>query len=219
MINFEKMDALNDQYRSLSPEERIKQLYLDFDKVLFTSSFGTTAAYLLHLFSSVRPDQEVVFLDTSYHFNETLQYKDQLKALLNLKIVDLRPEEWKNEFTRKDKTWNSDPDLCCSINKVEPLEKIKPNYRVWVSGLLGSQNTFRKKLNVFEEQDGIIKFFPVIDQTEAVAFEYIRRHGLPMHPLFAAGFNSVGCFHCTVAGKGRSGRWVNKSKTECGLHL
>lgn len=213
------MDALNEKYLPLSPQDRILQLYQDFDSVLFTSSFGTTAAYLLHLFHAVRPDQEVIFLDTTYHFNETLAYKQQLTALLGLQVTDLRPESWKNEFTQKDKTWNSDPDLCCSINKVEPLDRIQGNYKVWVSGLLGSQNQFRKNLKVFEEKDGFLKFFPVVDQTEADAFAYIERHALPMHPLLKAGFNSVGCFHCTVPGKGRSGRWVNKSKTECGLHL
>lgn len=213
------MHALNEKYLPMSPPERVKQLYLDFDKVLFTSSFGTTAAYLLQLFHSINPEQEVIFLDTTYHFNETLIYKEELTRLLGLKVTSLKPETWKNEFTLKDRTWNSDPDLCCSINKVEPLDRIKKDYQVWVSGLLGTQNSFRKNLKVFEEKDGILKFFPVIDQTEAQAFAYMKEKGLPMHPLLKAGFNSVGCFHCTVAGKGRSGRWVNKSKTECGLHL
>jgi len=213
------LDELNNRYLLLGPEERIRALYKDFDKVLFTSSFGTTAAYLLHLFKKVNPAQVIYFLDTTYHFNETLAYKKQLTDQLQLDVKDLQAEEWKNKFTQQDKTWNSDPDLCCSINKVEPLDKIKGEFEIWVSGLMSSQNNYRGSRKIFEEKDGIIKFFPIIDRSENEAFAYMEENGLPQHPLVKAGYNSVGCFHCTVAGKGRSGRWVNKSKTECGLHL
>jgi len=214
-----QLEELNKRYSLLSPKDRIKELYKDFDRVLFTSSFGTTAAFLLHLFHSVKPQQQIYFLDTTYHFNETLDYKNKLTSLLNLNVIDIKPEEWKNKFTKEDKTWNSDPDLCCSINKVEPLDKIKPNFQVWVSGLMSSQNNYRGTLKVFEEKEGILKFYPLVDLKEQDAFDYIKKNNLPEHPLLKAGFSSVGCFHCTVAGKGRSGRWVNKSKTECGLHL
>lgn len=214
-----QLEELNKRYSLLSPKDRIKELYKDFDRVLFTSSFGTTAAFLLHLFHSVKPEQQIYFLDTTYHFNETLDYKNKLTSLLNLNVIDVKPEEWKNKFTTEDKTWNSDPDLCCSINKVEPLDKIKPNFQVWVSGLMSSQNNYRGTLKVFEEKEGILKFYPLVDLKEQDAFDYIKKNNLPEHPLLKAGFSSVGCFHCTVAGKGRSGRWVNKSKTECGLHL
>jgi len=213
------LDELNKKYLLLSPEARIKELYKDFDKVLFTSSFGTTAAFLLHLFHKVKPNETVYFLDTTYHFNETIEYKEKLTKLLGLKVIDVRPEEWKNNFTQQDKTWNTDPDLCCSINKVEPIDKIKVNFDVWVSGLMSAQNAFRQNLKVFEQKDDIIKFYPLIDQNEKIAKGYIAENKLPEHPLLSQGYSSVGCFHCTVAGKGRSGRWVNKSKTECGLHL
>lgn len=210
---------LNKKYGPLSPEERIKTLYEDFSKVLFTSSFGTTAVFLLHLFSKTRPGEKVHFLDTTYHFPETLEYKKQLTELFNLNVVELKGEEWRNKFTREDKTWEKDPDLCCSVNKVEPLEKIKPGHEAWVSGLMSSQNEYRNPLKIFEEKGNIIKFFPIIDVSEEEANQYIQKHHLPEHPLKAKGYNSIGCTHCTVAGKAREGRWINKSKTECGLHL
>ena len=112
------IDELNKKYLILSPEQRIRELYKDFNTLLFTSSFGTTSAFLLHLFHKVRPDETVYFLDTTYHFNETIEYKEKLTDLLHLNVIDVKPEEWKNKFTEKDKTWNSDPDLCCSINKI-----------------------------------------------------------------------------------------------------
>lgn len=213
------LNKLNIKYTPLSPEDRIKELYKDFDKILFTSSFGTTAAFLLHLVHKIKPNQTIYFLDTTYHFNETIAYKSELSDLLSLNTIDLKAEEWKNKFTTQDKTWNSDPDLCCSINKVEPLDKIKSEFQVWVSGLMSSQNKHRGTLKIFEKKDGILKFYPLVDLKEQDALDYIKANKLPEHPLLKAGFSSVGCFHCTVAGKGRSGRWVNKSKTECGLHL
>jgi phosphoadenosine phosphosulfate reductase len=213
------LDQLNLKYRDLSPEEKIRTLYTDFSRVLFTSSFGTTAVYLLHLFSKVRPGEKVYFLDTTYHFPETMAYKDQLIKLLNLDVVELKGDEWRNKFTREDRTWEKDPDLCCSVNKVEPLEKIKTEFEVWVSGLMRSQNEHRSSLPIFEQRGSLIKFYPIVDVTEEQALEYIRKNNLPEHPLRLKGYSSVGCTHCTVAGKAREGRWINKSKTECGLHL
>jgi phosphoadenosine phosphosulfate reductase len=213
------LEELNARYRLLSPEERVAELEKDFQDILFTSSFGTTSAILLHLFHKIRPDQTVYFLETTYHFSETIQYKDQLTEMLGLNVVDVKPEDWKNAFTRNDQTWSKDPDLCCSINKVEPLEKIKSKYEVWVSGLMSSQNVYRKQMAIFEQKEDIIKFYPIIDLTDEEAKAYIAKHKLPPHPLVAHGFSSVGCIHCTVKGRGREGRWVNRSKTECGLHL
>jgi phosphoadenosine phosphosulfate reductase len=213
------LEKLNSKYRSLSPEDRVKELYADFSKILFTSSFGTSSAILLHLFNKIKPEQEILFLDTTYHFAETLAYKEALTKLLHLNVRTVLPEEWKNKFTREDQTWSKDADLCCSINKVEPLDKLKSGYDVWVSGLMQSQNSFRKSLNVFEVKDGLLKFYPIIDLTEKIAQEYIQKNKLPAHPLLSHGFSSVGCIHCTVKGRGREGRWVNRSKTECGLHI
>jgi phosphoadenosine phosphosulfate reductase len=213
------IDELNIKYAPMTPEQRIAELKNDFSKVLLTSSFGTTSAVLLHLFHQAVPQQSIYFLDTTYHFAETLEYKDTLIKLMNLNVHTVKPEQWKNDFTNTDQTWSKDPDLCCSINKVEPLDRIKGGFEVWVSGLMQSQNSYRKQMNIFEEKGGILKFYPIIDFSEEQAKEYMKLHSLPEHPLVKHGFNSVGCIHCTVKGRGREGRWVNRSKTECGLHM
>ncbi len=212
---------LNERYRSLTPEERVKQLYNDFseEEVMLTSSFATNSAFLLHLFSQTAPHQKVIFIDTGYHFQDTLIYKEQLMELYNLKVEDVRAEEWKYDFTLKDETWKSDPDLCCSINKVEPLQEVKEKHKVWVSGLMHWQTDHRAGLDVFEYRGGIIKFYPLIDVAKQQREEYIREHKLPFHPMVAKGFSSVGCTHCTRPGDDRSGRWVDTPKSECGLHL
>ena len=213
--------ALNAQYRPLSFAQRIERLYRDFDPatVMVTSSFAATSAYFLHIISRIRPRQTIFFIDTGYHFPETLNYKDYLIELYGLAVKDVRPEEWKHEFTARDATYKTDPDFCCSVNKVEPLDEVKKDYRVWVSSLMRWQTPHRAELEIFEERGGIIKFYPMVDVSKDERDAYIREHQLPFHPLVAQGFSSIGCSYCTVPGDDRAGRWVDTPKKECGLHL
>lgn len=212
---------LNAAYAPLTFAERIERLYHDFapEKVLVTSSFAATSAYFLHIISSIRPAQVIHFIDTGYHFPETLQYRDYLQQLFHLNVVDLKPDEYQHSYSEKEKLYETDPDFCCTINKVQPLDNIKDNYDVWVSSLMGWQSDHRAGLEIFEERHGIIKFNPMIDVTREQRDAYIAEHQLPFHPLVAKGYQSIGCSHCTVPGEGRSGRWSGKPKTECGLHL
>ncbi|MDB2364173.1 phosphoadenylyl-sulfate reductase [Flavobacteriales bacterium] len=217
----EEIAELNKKHKGLTPIERIKLLYEDFgtDEIMLTSSFAATSAFLLKLFTEVKQEQKVFFIDTGYHFEETLIYKDYLSKLYNLNVVEVRAEDWKHEFTQKDRTWEKDPDYCCQINKVEPLESIKKDFKVWVSGLMKWQSDHRSSLDVFEERNGMLKFYPLLDVTREEREEFIKEHHLPFHPLISKGYYSIGCSHCTKPGKGREGRWNNSPKTECGLHL
>lgn len=216
------LEELNAKYEKLSIEQRILELYKDFapEKVLLTSSFATNSAFFLHLFSSVTNSrQKIHFIDTTYHFKETLEYKEMLTKMYNLKVIDVKPEELKNKLTLKEETWKKDPDFCCQVNKVEPLMNVKKEFEVWASGLMKSQNEHRKSLKIFEEKGGIIRFYPILDITPEDRDAYIIKHDLPFHPLVFEGYGSVGCTHCTVKGEGREGRWVGLAKTECGLHI
>ena len=221
IISEEEIKKLNKKYNQLTVEERIEELYKDFnaEEVMLTSSFATTSAFLLRVFSQVNSDQKIYFIDTGYHFPETLSYKEKLTELYGLDVEDVRAEKWKHEFTTKDETWKKDPDYCCTINKVEPLTLIKERFTVWVSGLMEWQSDHRSSLDIFEDRGGILKFYPLLDVTEEEREKYIKEHQLPFHPLVEKGYFSVGCKHCTVPGEGRSGRWNNSPKTECGLHL
>lgn len=216
-----RVAELNARYAPLEFRARIARLYEDFGvaDVLVTSSFAATSAYFLHLISSIRRDQPIAFIDTGYHFPETLAYRDYLADRFGLEVFSVKAEDWKHQFTQDDKTYERDPDFCCAINKVEPLDAVKPNYKVWVSSLMRWQSDHRAGLDIFEQRRGVLKFNPMIDVTREERDAYIREHDLPFHPLVAQGYSSIGCTHCTVAGEGRSGRWVGKPKTECGLHL
>lgn len=215
LVNKEKIN------RSLSAkivDARVAQIFNSFEDVLVTSSFGTTSAVLLHLVSRIKPDWPIYFIDTGYHFEETLSYKARLTRLLDLNVIDLYPDTLEHEMTEREQMWRKDTDRCCEINKMSPIEEVKEKHRVWMSGLIGFQNRHRSSLKIVDEKDEILKFYPLIDWNGSLVEEYITSHGLPQHPLKEQGYHSVGCTHCTVPGVGREGRWNNQAKTECGLH-
>ena len=220
-ISEAEIKALNKKYQPLTARERIKTLYEDFDMadVMLTSSFAATSAFLLKLISDVTRKQEVFFIDTGYHFEDTLTYKDELTKRYRLNVKSIRAIKEEHDFTTRDETWSKNPDFCCSINKVKPLDLIKNNYKVWISGLMKWQSAHRATLDIFELRGDILKFYPLLDVSKEARDAYIETHKLPFHPLVSKGYNSIGCRHCTIPGKDRDGRWNNNPKTECGLHL
>jgi len=124
--------ALNDRYRLMDPPKRIRELYKDFlpEDVMLTSSFAATSAFLLKLFSDNRREQEVHFINTGYHFDETLAYKEHLIKLYGLSVVDVKANKREHEFTQTDETYKKDPNFCCTLNKVNPLEKVKNEHKI-----------------------------------------------------------------------------------------
>jgi len=214
------LQALNKEFKPLSPAQRIMRLYnlVQQNDVMYTSSFGTTAVMLLHLISQFRKQQKVHFINTTFHFNETLQYKQLLTEKLGLKVLEVLPDVTQNEITRRDRSWEHEPDLCCMVNKVITLDSVKVNYKVWITGMMAYQTHFRLGMDIFTWQDSWLKFNPLIDVSASDWASYVKQHNLPKHPLLAEGYGSVGCTHCTLKGQGRNGRWANQSKTECGLH-
>ena len=171
----------NIKYISLGLEDRLRALYLEYkpEEVLVTSSFGASSAYLLGVISKVYPTQKVHFIDTTFSFPETISYKKKLSQKLKLQVVDVKPEKSENEFTLKDETWIKDPNFCCSLNKVKPLERLKTGYKVWISGLMAHQNDHRSEKEIFEIQDGVLKFYPLIDRSQSDMKEFISSNDLP----------------------------------------
>lgn len=216
----DRLHILNKEYRGLDPEARIRKLFRDIpvEDILFTSSFGTSSALLLHMLSRVQPGFPVHFIDTGYLFPETIAYREELEKQLNLNIKEVKPDPARQTFTRSNETYRHNHDLCCYINKVYPVEILKSQYKIWIAGLLQYQSPHRENRQVFEWQDGIVKFHPVVDMRREEVDMYRYLWNLPVHPLVERGYGSVGCIHCTQKGSGRSGRWSSLSKTECGLH-
>ena len=216
------LTELNQQYLRKDPYNRLQNLFSHFAPadILVTSSFGITAGVLLSMVHSIAPNHPIYFLDTTYHFPETLAYKEQLQAKLNLNIVTLKATPQDSQDTLDRKLWETNPDLCCQINKVEPLNVVKKEHKIWVSGLMSDQTEHRKALNIFEQKQNLIKFHPLIDFSNYDAMLYLMVNEIPNHPLMEQGYDSVDCVHCTQKGDCRMGRWAQfAGKTECGLHL
>jgi phosphoadenosine phosphosulfate reductase len=217
----EFVDRLNSEFYPLSILERISRLYEYFDpsEVMLTSSFGTKSVFLLHHIHRSAPEQRIYFLDTKYHYNETYAYKESLRKEFDFQMTYVYPDKKQNELTTDEQWWLDHPRMCCTVNKIAPLEPYIKTHKVWISGLMSYQTTHRSRFRIFEVQGDILKFHPIIDTTEEEVQTYIDEHQLIRHPLEEKGFGSIGCTHCTKAGTGRSGRWEGTPQKECGLHL
>lgn len=214
------VELLNDIFTPLDFRQRIRLLYKYFkeEEVLLTSSFGANSVFLIYWMQDLRPSQNLHFIDTTFHFPETLAYKEALTRRFNLKVVEVSPNPKAIGLVRMEELWKSFPDICCNISKVAPLEQVKRKHKVWVSGLMAYQTPYRSQLRVFERKGGILKFHPLIDVEERDVDYYFSLYNLPQHPLKMKGYCSIGCRHCTSQGEGRNGRWKGQGKTECGLH-
>lgn len=221
-IDMSRLDiaTLNRDYKNLNPIERLQRLFRDYDHddILVTSSFGTTSGILMSMVSKAAPGHPIHFIDTTFCFKETIEYKEMLTQKLGLNIVHILPNIEDNQKARTESLWSEDPDTCCYLNKVKPFEPFKTKKKIWVSGLLMNQTPFRANLRIFEKRDGIVKMHPNIDTSAAQFDMYLIDNNIPPHPMKQKGFDSVGCSHCTARGKGRSGRWAGIAKNECGIH-
>lgn len=220
-LNHADIKKLNQQYDTLNVYQRVEQLYKDYhaNDIMITSAFAATSAFLLKVFSDVNKDQIIYFIDTGYHFKETLIYKEYLTKLYDLNVISIKADPAEYQFSKEKELWKNSPNRCCHINKVKPLDHIKKDYKIWVSGLMKWQSDHRSGLNIFEEKESILKFYPLLDIDYTQRDQFIIDHHLPFHPLKSKGYSSIGCHHCTVPGEDRQGRWNNSPKTECGLHL
>jgi phosphoadenosine phosphosulfate reductase len=164
------------------------------------------------------PDVEVVFLDTQYHFAETLWYVEQVRAKYDLNLTVMRPK------ATLDDLWHSDPDQCCRVRKVEPLERALRGRAAWMTGLRRDEATSRANTPIvsYDQVKGLVKVNPLATWTDLDVAGYIKDRNLPVHPLVERGYSSIGCWPCTrPVGDGedaRAGRWAGLDKTECGLH-
>ncbi len=220
---------LNRMFRGASTREMLASVIRDglAGDLAVVSSFGAESAVLLHLIASVDPCVPVLFLDTAKHFAETLAYRDRLVQLLGLNLVVLTPDPV--DLAAKDETglrWSYDPDGCCDIRKVRPLEKALGHYDASFTGRKAFQASTRAHLPRFEvdtsDAQGRLKINPLIDWDAGQIEGYFIQHDLPRHPLIAAGYPSIGCSPCTTqvapGEDPRSGRWKGWDKTECGIH-
>ncbi|WP_370737167.1 phosphoadenylyl-sulfate reductase [Mycolicibacterium aurum] len=183
-------------------------------------------AVLVDLATKVRPGVDVLFLDTGYHFVETIGTRDAVEAVYDVNVVNVRPEL---SVTQQDAVHGKDlfardAGACCGMRKVEPLGKALKNYSAWVTGIRRVEAPTRANapLISWDKAFGLVKINPLAAWSDEQMQDYIDANGVLVNPLVDEGYPSIGCAPCTnkpIAGADpRSGRWAGQSKTECGLH-
>ena len=184
-------------------------------------------AMVIDLVTSVKPDVDVLFLDTGYHFAETIGTRDAVETVYDrIRIVNARPDRSvaEQDAAEGKELFATDPGRCCHLRKVVPLRRSLAGYDAWVTGIKRADGPSRADAPhiSFDEKFGLVKINPVAAWTEEEAETYVREHGVLVNPLVDAGYPSIGCAPCTakveVGADLRSGRWVGQAKTECGLH-
>ena len=220
--------ALNARFRNSDTFSLLRDTLGDatLGRLALVSSFGAESAVLLHLISRVRPDLPIFLIDTELLFQETLDYQKTLAERFGLTDIRVLKAPRAKLFARDPDNLLShfDPDACCHLRKVEPLEKALSGFDGWISGRKRFQGGLRQHLPLFEAEDNRrIKINPLAHWSRDDLRAYMRDHALPPHPLAAKGYPSIGCAPCTTtANTGedtRAGRWRNSDKVECGIHL
>ena len=193
-------------------------------RLAVTSSMAD--AVVVDLVSRVAPGVDVLFLDTGYHFAETLGTRDAVAATYGVNVRSLLPlrtvveqdaDHGRDLFAR-------DPDRCCALRKVEPLDRALRDYDAWVTGLRRDESASRASTPVvaYDEKRGAVKVNPIARWTQDDVDAYVADHGVLTNPLLMDGYASVGCAPCTrrvqAGADARSGRWAGTAKTECGIH-
>jgi phosphoadenosine phosphosulfate reductase len=201
---------------SLSAQEVLAHVADEFHPRLYVAcSFQKEASVILDMLLAVEPQARVFTLDTGVLFPETYETWRRIELRYGIEI-DVYRGEW------IDGLWQRDPDACCGMRKVEPLERALGDVDAWITGLRRDQSAARAgtpKLGPDAGHPGKLKCAPLADWTEKDVWRYIAANDVPYHPLHDRGYDSIGCTHCTVAGGGRDGRWAGTDKIECGLHL
>ncbi|MGH3516671.1 MAG: phosphoadenylyl-sulfate reductase [Haloechinothrix sp.] len=194
------------------------------DKLIIASNMQD--AVLIDLATKIKPDVDVLFLETGYHFAETIGSRDAIATVYRqITIVNARAEQsvadQEAEFGLLNKT---QPDKCCFLRKVVPLRNTLAQYDAWITGVRRVDAPTRANTPIvqWDELNGLVKINPIAPWTDEQFNDYIAEHGILENPLVQAGYPSIGCAPCTAkvapGADPRSGRWAGKSKTECGLH-
>jgi len=183
-------------------------------------------AVLIDLASKVRPGVDVLFLDTGYHFAETIGTRDAVEAVYDVNVVNVTPEHTvaqQDQLLGKD-LFTSSPNECCRLRKVAPLGQALKGYSAWVTGIRRVESPTRAHAPfiTFDDAFNLVKVNPLAAWTADDMQNYIEQNGILVNPLVDEGYPSIGCAPCTVkpvlGADPRSGRWQGQSKTECGLH-
>jgi phosphoadenosine phosphosulfate reductase len=222
---------LNQRFESARPEEIVGWALEDsrLDRIALASAFQAEGTCVMHMATRIRPDVPILFLETGFHFAETLAFKEQLTDALDLNVIELVGEHTVESQDRVHgpRLYERDPTLCCEINKVRPMFQALLGLDAWITAFRRDSSPTRVAAPIvdrYELEPGrhIVKVNPVANWSRRDTWAYLRHHRLPHNPLYDLGYASIGCAPCTrmrLPGEPeRAGRWAGLSKWECGIH-
>lgn len=216
------------RFETRSVEEILEWAVTFFQpRLVMTSSFGAEGIVLIDKLARIASAIPIIYLDTGYHFPETEQLKEQMRARYNLNLIEQRATLTVAEQAEiyGDKLYERDPDLCCRMRKVEPLRASLAGQDAWLSALRRDQSPTRAGIGIVEwnARHELIKLNPLATWTRRDVWDYLVRHELPYNRLHDEGYTSIGCAPCTrrvmPGAHERSGRWDGERKLECGIHM
>ncbi len=225
------LEELNARFEGLSPQEIIRWALEEsgLERVCIASAFQVEGTTVIHMAAQIRPDVPILFLQTGFHFAETLAFKQRLTELLGLNVIDLTGDYTVEEQARAfgPRLYERDPKRCCELNKVIPFARGLAGYDAWMTAMRRDSAWTRRDtpiLSQTELEDGssVLKINPIANWTRPQVYRYLKEHDIPKHPLYELGYPSIGCAPCTrpvAPGEdARAGRWAGRNKTECGIH-
>lgn len=210
-----------------APPESVIRWAVDTFGDGFCIAASMNDAVLMEMASKVAPDVDVIFIDTGYHFAETMEMRDRVAKRYQIDLHTILPRQTvaEQDAIFGPKLHDRDPDACCSLRKVEPLGRALGGYQAWASGIRRDEAVTRRNVGVVEwdRKRAMVKVNPLACWTQQQVDDYIIANDIEVNPLVYEGYPSIGCGPCTrrvLPGEDpRSGRWANTSKTECGLHI
>jgi len=218
-------DQASEKLNGAPPSEVIRWAAEAFgDKLCITSSM--TDAVIIDLVSREVPGIDVLFLDTGYHFAETIGTRDAVSVVYPVNVLNVTPSTTVDEQDAElgPKLYSRNPDLCCYLRKVIPLEQSLEPYDAWITGVRREETNARTSTKVvqWDPRRQMMKVNPIVEWTQQDVDDYIAENGVLVNPLVYDGYPSIGCRTCTArvapGEDPRSGRWVGSAKTECGIH-
>jgi phosphoadenosine phosphosulfate reductase len=211
-----------------TPQRTLSWAFEKFgNSVAISSAFGAEGMVLIDMAARIRKDFRLFTIDTEFLFPETYALMDRIEEKYGIGIEKvysvLSPEE--QERSHGSALWSQNPDLCCNLRKVEPLQRKLKDLSAWITSIRRGQTSVRSTAQRIEwdSKFGVVKINPIVDWTSRQVWRYIHHHDVPYNALHDQDYPSIGCTHCTRAVKpgedARAGRWPGFNKTECGLHM
>lgn len=222
------LEPLSRRFERQHPREVVRWGLITYgEDIALATGFGPSGIVLMHLAAQVRPDTIFFYLQTDLLFPETLELRDRLTRRLGIRFAEVRPELSLDQqaLVHGPELWRNNPDLCCYLRKVQPLQRFLGGKKAWITAIRRDQSPTRAAVKVidWDQANQLIKISPLAGWTHAQVWAYLREHDLPYNALHDQGYASIGCLPCTCpvsCGEGeRSGRWAGTGKLECGIHL